>query len=119
VAAQRLVRKICGECKEPYQIDEAALVAYGLSPRGVGQYTAYKAKGCPACNFTGVKGRIAVYEILPVSREIRDLIVRNATPHEISKVACDQGMKTLREAALGKVIEGVTSVDEALRVTTD
>jgi type IV pilus assembly protein PilB len=119
VAAQRLVRKICLDCRDPYQIDEATMVAYGFTPCGAGHYTVYKAKGCPTCNFTGVKGRIAVYEILPISREIRDLIVRSATPNEISKVAGDQGMKTLREAALGKAVEGVITIDEALRVTTD
>jgi len=119
VAAQRLVRKVCGQCREPYEIDESTLAAAGYPPRGAGKYAVYKARGCPACNFTGVKGRIAIYEIMSVTPEIRELIVRNATPGEISRVACDQGMRTLREAALHKVIEGLTTVDEALRVTTD
>jgi len=119
IAAQRLVRRVCSECREPYEIDEATLVSSGLTPRGAGRYTVYKARGCGACNFTGVKGRLAVYEILPVTREIRDLIIHTAAPSEIAKVACDQGMCTLREGALSKVLEGLTTVDEALRVTSD
>jgi type IV pilus assembly protein PilB len=119
VVAQRLVRKICLECREPYEVSEGTLGTYGYAPRGVERYTVYKAPGCPACNFTGVKGRIAIYEVMPVTREIRDLIIRGATPDEIAKVASDQGMKTLRESVLARVIEGVTTVDEALRVTTD
>jgi type IV pilus assembly protein PilB len=119
VAAQRLIRKVCSRCREAYDLDESTLGAYGHAARGSGRYTVYKARGCPACNFTGVKGRIAIYEVMPVTREIRDLIVRSATPGEIGKVACDQGMRTLREAALQKVIEGLTTVDEALRVTTE
>jgi type IV pilus assembly protein PilB len=119
VVAQRLVRKICLECREPYEVSEGTLGTYGYAPRGVERYTVYKAQGCPTCNFTGVKGRIAIYEVMPVTREIRDLIIRGATPDEIAKVASDQGMKTLRESVLARVIEGVTTMDEALRVTTD
>jgi type IV pilus assembly protein PilB len=119
VVAQRLIRKMCVDCREPYEITEGTLATYGYTPRGVDRYTVYKAPGCPTCDFTGVKGRIAIYEVMPVTREIRDLIVREAGPHEIAKVACDQGMKTLRESALAQVIQGVTTVDEALRVTTD
>ena len=66
-----------------------------------------------------MKGRLAVYEILPVSREIRDLIIRTASPSAIAKVAGEQGMRTLREGALNKVLEGLTTLEEALRVTSD
>jgi type IV pilus assembly protein PilB len=119
VVAQRLVRKICQDCREPYELAEGTLATYGYAPRGIERYTVYKAHGCPVCNFTGVRGRVAIYEVLPISREIRDLIVRGAAPDEISKVAVDQGMKTLRQAALARVVEGITAVDEALRVTSD
>ena len=77
----------------------------------------YKGKGCQTCNFTGMKGRVAIYEVMPVSTEIRDLILRNATTNEILDAACSQGMKTLRQNALQKVIDGVTTVEEVLRVT--
>jgi type IV pilus assembly protein PilB len=119
VVAQRLVRRICVECREPDEITEGTLATYGYRPRGVDRYTIYKAQGCPTCGFTGVKGRIAIYEVMPVTREIRDLVVRGATPQEIAKVASDQGMRSLREAALAKVIEGVTTVEEALRISSE
>ena len=77
----------------------------------------YKGKGCQTCNFTGMKGRVAIYEVMPVSTEIRDLILRNATTNEIRDAARSQGMKTLRQNALQKVIDGMTTVEEVLRVT--
>ena len=119
VAGQRLVRKVCSECKEPYESQEESLVPYGHTPQGLRTCTFYKGRGCQACSFTGTKGRIAVYEVMPVTRELRDLIMHNAPTTEICKVARDQGMKTLREAALLKVIEGVTTVEEVLRVTSE
>ncbi|MBI3628499.1 MAG: type II secretion system protein GspE, partial [Candidatus Rokubacteria bacterium] len=77
----------------------------------------YKGKGCATCNFTGMKGRVAIYEVMPVTQEIRDLILRNAPTAEIRDVAISQGMKTLRQSGLTKVIEGTTTVEEVLRVT--
>jgi len=117
ILAQRLARKICKECKEPYEADEESLVPYGHTPEGRGKCTFYKGKGCPTCNFTGMKGRVAIYEVMPTTQEIRDLILRNAPTAEIREVARQQGMKTLREAGLRKVIEGTTTVEEVLRVT--
>jgi type IV pilus assembly protein PilB len=118
IVAQRLIRKNCEECKEARDVDEATLVPYSHAPRG-GCVTVFKGRGCPACNHTGLKGRIAIYEVLPVTREIKDLIVHGAQATEIVKVARDQGMRTLREAGLAKVLEGVTTVDEVLRVTAE
>ncbi len=117
IVAQRLARKVCKECKEPYEADEDSLLPYGHSPQGLGKCPFYKGKGCPACNFTGMKGRIAIYEVMSVTQELRDLILRNAPTAEIRDVARQQGMKTLREAGLLKVIEGTTTVEEVLRVT--
>jgi type IV pilus assembly protein PilB len=117
ILAQRLARKVCKECKEPYEAGEESLLPYGHSPQGLGKCTFYKGKGCPACNFTGMKGRVAIYEVMPVTQELRDLILRNAPTAEIRDVARQQGMKTLREAGLLKVIEGTTTVEEVLRVT--
>jgi type IV pilus assembly protein PilB len=119
VVAQRLIRKICEDCKEPHDIDEATLVPYVHTPRGDGRITVFKGRGCAGCNQTGLKGRIAIYEVMPVTREIKELIVHGAHPAEICKVARDQGMKTLREAGLHKVLKGVTTVEEILRVTTE
>lgn len=117
ILAQRLARKVCKECKEPYEADEDSLIPYGHSPQGLGKCAFYKGKGCPACNFTGMKGRVAIYEVMPMTQELRDLILRNAPTAEIRDVARQQGMKTLREAGLLKVIEGTTTVEEVLRVT--
>jgi len=119
IVAQRLARKICEECKEPYDADEGQLVEHGLRPQGLGAVTLYRGRGCPTCNFTGLKGRIALYEVLPISREIRELIANGAPGDEVKKVARDLGMATLREAGLIKVLEGVTTVEEVLRITAE
>src|SRR3984893_2498732 len=117
ILAQRLGRRVCRDCKEPYEASEESLVPYGHVPQGLGTVNFYKSKGCQTSNFTGMKGRVAIYEVMPVSTEIRDLILRNATTNEIQDAACSQGMKTLRQNALQKVIDGVTTVEEVLRVT--
>ncbi|MBI4635481.1 MAG: type IV-A pilus assembly ATPase PilB [Candidatus Rokubacteria bacterium] len=116
ILAQRLGRKVCKECRQPYEADEESLVPYGHTPTGV-RCTFYKGKGCQACSFTGMKGRVAIYEVMPVTEELRDLILRNAPTVELREMAQTQGMKTLRQAGLQKVIDGVTTLDEVLRVT--
>jgi type IV pilus assembly protein PilB len=117
ILAQRLGRKICKECKEPFEEDEDSLIPYGHVSQGLGKVSFYKGKGCPVCNFTGLKGRVAIYEVMPVTQEIRDLILRNAPTAEIRDMAVSQGMRTLRQAALQKVLEGTTTIEEVLRVT--
>ena len=117
ILAQRLGRKICKDCKEPYEASEESLAPYGHVPQGLGTVNFYKGKGCQTCNFTGMKGRVAIYEVMPVTTELRDLMLRNATTAEIRDTACSQGMKTLRQNALQKVVDGVTTVEEVLRVT--
>ena len=117
ILAQRLARKVCGLCKEPYEIDEDTLTVSGHVSTGVGRLTVYKGKGCEKCNFTGMKGRVALYEVMPISEALRDMILKSAPTAELRRVAQEQGMKTLRQAGLRKVIEGVTTVEEILRVT--
>jgi type IV pilus assembly protein PilB len=117
ILAQRLGRKVCKDCKEPYVADEELLIPYGHVPSGAGTMHFYKGKGCQACNFTGMKGRIALYEVMPVTPELRDAILKAAPTAELRELAQAQGMKTLRQAGLQKVIEGTTTVDEVLRVT--
>ncbi len=117
VLAQRLGRKVCKECKEPYEADEDSLLPYGHVLTGVGKTQFYKGRGCAMCNFTGLKGRVAIYEVMPISQELRDMILKSASTSELRQVAQSQGMKTLRQAGLTKVIEGVTTVEEVLRVT--
>jgi len=108
---------VCSDCKEPYEGDEESLLPYGHVPEGLGKVAFYRGKGCQTCNFTGMKGRVAIYEVMPVGQEVRDLILRNAPTAEIRDVAQSQGMRSLRQNALQKVLEGVTTVDEVLRVT--
>ncbi len=117
IVAQRLARRVCQDCKEPYDADESALVPYGHVPTGIGPTSFYKGKGCQNCNFTGMKGRIAVYEMMPVTDEVRDLILHNAPVSDLAAAAKTNGMKTLRQAGLLKVLEGTTTIEEVLRVT--
>jgi type IV pilus assembly protein PilB len=117
ILAQRLGRKVCKDCKQPYDADEETLVPYGHVPQGLGKISFYKGKGCATCNFTGMKGRVAIYEVMPVTQDIRDLIIRNAPAAEIGETAQRQGMKTLRQNALQKVIDGGMTIEEVLRVT--
>jgi type IV pilus assembly protein PilB len=119
VVAQRLVRRVCGECRQPYEIGEEILAANGYAAERSGSVVVYASKGCPACHFTGMKGRVALYEVMPVTPEISDLIMASAPASEISQVARNQGMLTLREVGVAKVIEGVTTLDEVLRVTAE
>ena len=117
VLAQRLGRKVCRQCREPYDADEESLVQYGHVPSGKGKVQFYKGKGCATCNFTGMKGRVAIYEVMPIGEELRDAILKNAPTAEIRSIAQSAGMKSLRQAGLMKVIEGTTTIEEVLRVT--
>src|SRR6059036_2176435 len=118
ILAQRLGRKVCSACREPYEVDEDSLLPYGHILTGVGRTQVYKGRGCTTCNFTGMKGRVAIYEIMPVTQELRDMIIKGASTAELRGMAQSQGMKTLRQAGLLKVLfDGVTTVEEVLRVT--
>ena len=117
ILAQRLGRRVCKDCKEPYEADEETLVPYGHTPQGLGKVNFFKGKGCATCSFTGMKGRVAIYEVMPVTQELRDLVIRNAPTAEIRDMAQAQGMKTLRQNALQKVLDGMMTVEEVLRVT--
>ena len=117
VVGQRLVRRVCAQCAEPVEMDETALAPYGHVPTGAGVVATYRGKGCAACSYTGLKHRVGIYEVMPVSDEIREGIMRQVPVAELRALARRQGMKTLREAGLARVLEGVTTVDEVLRVT--
>jgi type IV pilus assembly protein PilB len=117
VLAQRLGRKVCKQCREPYDADEESLVQYGHVPTGKGKLQFYKGKGCATCNFTGMKGRVAIYEVMPVGEELRSAILKNASTAELRSIAESAGMRSLRQAGLMKVIEGTTTIEEVLRVT--
>jgi type IV pilus assembly protein PilB len=117
ILAQRLGRRICKDCKEPIEGHEDDLVPYGHVSEGRGRVTFFKGKGCQTCNFTGMKGRVALYEVMPVTEELRAVILKGGQTAEIREMAQSQGMKTLRQAGLAKVLEGTTTVEEVLRVT--
>lgn len=117
ILAQRLARKICSQCKEEVKLSPHALIKVGFSEEEANSIRCYRGKGCSACNNTGYKGRIALYEVMPISDEIRELILEGASANEIKKTAIRLGMKTLRMSGLTKVKEGITSIEEVLRVT--
>jgi type IV pilus assembly protein PilB len=117
IVAQRLARRVCASCAEAFEVEEDVLAPHGYSPRGRSRVTLARGRGCERCNFTGMHGRIALYELMPMTDAIRDLIVRGAPVQELRATAQAQGMKTLREAGIARVIEGTTTLDEVLRVT--
>jgi type IV pilus assembly protein PilB len=117
--AQRLVRRLCTACREPYEADARSLTAYGHRSTGSGTVVLYRGRGCPSCRFTGMRGRVAVYELMPTSPEIAALIARNGSTNEIRDSARRNGSLSLRQAGLLKVVEGVTTMAEVLRVTPD
>lgn len=117
VVAQRLARKICVECKETEDIPESTLRDIGFSEEDSATVKCYKGKGCTACGDTGYKGRVALYEVMPVKDEIKKLILKGASTMELKEEAVRIGMLTLRMAGLSKIREEVTTVDEVLRVT--
>jgi type IV pilus assembly protein PilB len=115
IAAQRLVRRICPACKEEVAIPPKALLNVGFSEEEAATMKIYKGKGCPKCNNTGYKGRIALYEVMQVSPTIRDMILSGASVADIRKQAIDEGMLTLRQSGLTKIHNGVTTIEEVIR----
>jgi len=115
IIAQRLIRKLCTECKEAYYIDNNILKGLEFTPEEISGKRFYKAKGCPACNKTGYKGRIAIYEVIDIQDDIKALIYDDVNEFEIEKVAVKNGMKTLSRSAREKFLEGVTSLAEIIQ----
>jgi len=115
VLAQRLVRVICPECKESYAPPVEAFRRLNLSV-DTDTVTFYRGRGCDRCRHTGYRGRIGIFELMPVSDVTRELILRRAPTHEIRQHALDSGMITLQQDAMQKTLEGVTTMEEALRV---
>jgi type IV pilus assembly protein PilB len=117
VLAQRLARRLCQKCREPYVPEPADLVSARFPwVDGAELPTLYRATGCSACSKTGYKGRLALHEVMPVSEEIERLAVERASAVQISELARAQGMATLRDDGMAKVLAGVTTLEEILRV---
>ncbi|MCT4642560.1 MAG: ATPase, T2SS/T4P/T4SS family [Bacteriovoracaceae bacterium] len=114
VVAQRLLRRICTNCRVEDQVDKAQLIACGFAPSSADRIKIYRGKGCENCNGTGYKGRVAIYEVLELNSRIRELVLENASVDDIKRRAIKSGMKTLRMCALTKVAQGITTLDEAI-----
>ncbi len=119
VIAQRLLRRICSGCKVPYKMSGGELAALGVqvSVETTAEVTVYKGTGCDVCHKSGYKGRVGVYEVMELSDEMKQLIVRKASPSEIRMAASRTGVETLREVAVKKMLAGLTTLDEVVRVT--
>jgi type IV pilus assembly protein PilB len=118
IQAQRLIRRICNNCKEEVRdVPSKTLIEIGFPPEEVGTFKIYKGRGCPVCNATGYKGRVGLYEVMEISEGIRDLIMVGATAVELKRKALEEGMLTLRMSGLEKIKAGVTSIEEVLRET--
>lgn len=115
IIAQRLVRTICVDCKDAYEPTPEALALLNLSPEEVEGRQFFYGKGCPACNNTGYRGRTAIFEIMLMSDQIRELIMENASHQTIREKAREQGMRTLRESGLLKIFDGITTIEEVSR----
>jgi type IV pilus assembly protein PilB len=117
ICAQRLVRRICVNCKEELEVPEQALIDAGYSPEEAKTTKIYHGKGCSTCNKGGYKGRTGLYEVMEINDELRELILVGASALELKKKAIEQGMLTLRRSGLIKVAAGVTTMEEVLRET--
>jgi len=117
IQAQRLIRRICKNCKKEQPHPAEALIEIGFSEEEADSIKTYKGKGCSTCNETGYKGRVGLYETMEVTDEIRELILIGASSLELRKKAIDDGMITLRESGLHKIRNGVTTIEEVLRET--
>ncbi len=118
ITAQRLVRRICNECRVEASYSQAELEAAGFSPEQIRDVTFYEGEGCQACDDTGYSGRQGLYEVMPVSGEIRQMILEGASSDEIKRQAVENGMITLRQDGLIKVRRGITTLEEVLRETS-
>jgi general secretion pathway protein E len=119
IVAQRLVRVLCPECRQPYEPEPEAMRDAGVDPARIRGRAVYRGKGCPACAGTGYRGRTGIYETLSVSEPVRQLIMKKADSTTIAQKALEEGMKTLRDDGAEKVLAGITTLEELVRVTQE
>lgn len=117
IQAQRLIRRICSECKEEVKMPAEGLIDVGFSKEEAGDLKLYKGRGCTTCNGTGFKGRVGLYEVMEITDELRELIIIGASSMELRRKAIDTGMITLRESGLYKIREGITTIEEVVKET--
>jgi type IV pilus assembly protein PilB len=117
IQAQRLIRRVCTQCKEDVHIPPEGLVEVGFSKEESKTLKLYKGKGCTACNNTGYKGRVGLYEVMEITDELRELIIIGASAMELRRKAIELGMITLRESGLCKIRDGITTIEEVVKET--
>ncbi len=117
ILAQRLVRKICPECKTPVTLPGQAFIDLGVKPEEFQNIPLYKGTGCKNCSNTGFKGRIAIYEVMPLNENLKEFILKGASSTDLKKEAIRSDMSTLRNSAINKMKQGLTTVEEVLRIT--
>ncbi|HMA67605.1 MAG TPA: ATPase, T2SS/T4P/T4SS family, partial [Desulfosalsimonadaceae bacterium] len=117
VIAQRLVRVLCDACKEAYTPDAAAIEQLGLAPEQAEGLVLYRAVGCSRCFHSGYKGRVGIYEIMEMTDALQNLVLKTHDSHQIKNQSLRQGMTTLYQDGMNKVVQGITTIEEVLRVT--
>jgi general secretion pathway protein E len=117
VIAQRLVRKVCIHCSEPHYLSEEECRMLGIGGDGNITHEVYSGTGCPQCRGTGYLGRTGVFEVMEISENIKAAIENRATPAEIKQIAKNEGLNSLKDSAVEKLLKGITTVDEIVRVT--
>ena len=117
IQAQRLIRRICSNCKEEVHVPIEGLIDVGFSKEEAAELKIYKGKGCDTCNKTGFKGRVGLYEVMEITDELRELIIIGASAMELRRKAIELGMVTLRESGLYKIRDGITTIEEVVKET--
>jgi type IV pilus assembly protein PilB len=117
IAAQRLVRRTCSNCREEVEIAPQALMNLGYRKDEIGTFKVYKGRGCEKCGSTGYKGRVGLVEVMQIDDDIREMILSGSSAIELKRKAMDNGMITLRRSGLIKIKEGVTTIEEVVRET--
>jgi type IV pilus assembly protein PilB len=117
IVAQRLVGKVCDVCKEAIKVPDATLINLGVAAQDIPSYSIFKGKGCNSCNNTGIRGRLAIYELMPITEQIKEMILKNASATELRNICRQLGFKTLRRSALLKLSRGQTTIEEVINAS--
>jgi type IV pilus assembly protein PilB len=115
--AQRLVGKICESCKVPLEVAPEVLISLGVDEKDVAEYNIFRGRGCNTCNGTGIKGRIAIFEIMRMTERIKECVLKGGTAGDLRILAKSDGLRTLRRSALLKLKRGETTIEEVLNAS--
>jgi type IV pilus assembly protein PilB len=117
VVAQRLGGRVCPVCAVVHKVTDAVLVSAGVKSEDIGKFELMRGEGCDNCNGSGIKGRVAIYEVMPMTNSLRDIVMKSGGPLDVKRAAIKGGMRSLRQAAIEKLKQGLISLDEVLTVT--